>query len=244
MSSKSTRADRRRNRNADLDSKQTRLQTSKSDYGGQIQRLQPKTLNQARLIKSIKQNHVTIASGRPGTGKTLIALHEAMWMLDKGLIDQILYTKPIVDIQDQKGLGFLPGDLNEKVLPLLAPVLDNLEVFIASGKIQYLIAKEQIKFQPLEYIRGRSLRNTFIIADEFQNATIHNAITVISRIEESSKIVMLGDPKQCDMYAKTNALTDAMSRLNGAESVGVVEFSAEDIVRNVFLKDVFDRYDC
>jgi phosphate starvation-inducible PhoH-like protein len=240
MSSRSNRHQRRRKENEVVDSQ---AKTSKSDYGGQIQRLQPKTLNQARLIRSIKQNHVTVAAAPAGCGKTLIALHEAVWMLDKGLIDQILYVKPIVDITDQRGLGFLPGDLDEKVLPLLAPLLDNLEVFVAPGKIQYLLAKETIKFQPLEYIRGRSLRNTFIVADEFQNATIHNALTVISRIEESSRIVMLGDPRQRDNRLTTNALTDAMARLKGATSVGVVQFEKEDIVRNVFLKDVFDRYD-
>lgn len=244
MSSRSNRTNRRRKENEVLESQQTGSKTIKQSFEGQMQRLQPKTLNQARLVRSIKQNHITIASGSAGVGKSLIAIHEAIWMMDRGLIDQILYVKPIVDVQEQKGLGYLPGDLNEKVLPLLAPVLDNLEVFMSSGKIEYLLSKEKIKFQPLEYIRGRSLRNTFIIADEFQNATIHNAITVISRIEESSKVVMIGDPKQCDSYRKVNALSDAMMRLSGANSTGIVEFNKEDVIRNSFMKDVLDRYDC
>lgn len=233
MAAKSNRKCRRREDNEEL----------KNSYSEQILKLQPKTLNQARLIKSIRNNHVTIASGSAGVGKTLMALHEAVWMMEKGVIDQILYTKPIVDIQHQKGLGFLPGDLNEKVLPLLAPLLDNLEVFVKPGKIQYLLDKSKIKYQSLEYIRGRSLRNTFVVADEFQNATIHNAVTVISRLEQSSKIVMIGDPKQRDIILTSNALSDALIRLQNKNSVGIVEFSRDDIVRSVFLKDVLESYD-
>jgi phosphate starvation-inducible PhoH-like protein len=195
------------------------------------------------LIKSIRANHVTVASAPAGCGKTLVALHEAAWMLEKGAIDQILYTKPIINFREQNGLGFLPGDLDEKVLPLLAPLLDNLEVFMKPGKIRYLLDKGKIKYQPMEHIRGRSLRHTFMIADEFQGISVHGAITVISRIEESSKLVMLGDSKQCDLLLPANALDDALTRLKGAQSVGIVEFTSNDIVRNAFLKDVLMRYD-
>lgn len=233
MAAKSNRTRRRRQLNEE----------SSRETSDQVLKLQPKTLNQARLVKSIRNNHVTIASGSAGVGKTLVALHEAVWMMEKGVIDQILYTKPIISFREQNGLGFLPGDLNEKVLPLLAPLLDNLEVFVSPGKIQYLLDKGKIKYQALEYLRGRSLRNTFIVADEFQGISVHGAITVISRIEESSKLVMLGDPKQQDILLPTNALTDALVRLKGVQDVGIIEFSSNDIVRNAFLKTVLSLYD-
>lgn len=133
--------------------------------------------------------------------------------------------------------------VDEKVLPLMFPLLDNLEVFVSSGKIKYMIDKKQIEFQLLEYVRGRSLRNCFVFLDESQNVSPLAALTMISRIEESSKLVIAGDPKQADIKLKSNALEDSIYRLRGAESVGIIQFQKEDIVRSSFLKDVISRYD-
>jgi phosphate starvation-inducible PhoH-like protein len=244
MSSKNNRSQRRQSiRENESNEYENKLKTHQKEFNSQIQRIQPKTKNQARLIESIRDNHVTIAAAKSGCGKTLIALYEAVCMMEKGLIDQILYTKPIVEFREQRSLGFMPGDENEKTLPLLAPVFDNLEVFMSSGKSNYLIEKGKIKYQPLEFIRGRSLRNTVIIFDESQNASIHCALSIISRIEESSKVIMLGDPQQRDILLPQNALSDALVRLRGAESVGVVEFTPKDIIRSAFLKEVLTRYD-
>lgn len=205
--------------------------------------LQVKSQNQAFLRQSIKDNHLTVCSGAAGVGKTLICLNDSYHMMKKGLIDQILYVKPITSAALDSGLGYLPGDLNEKVLPLLAPVLDNLEVFCSKGEAAYLINKGKILFQPLEYLRGRSLRNTFLIFDEAQNASKHVALSVISRIEESSKCVMLGDPSQCDIQLTNNALSDALVRLKNTKSVGIVQFTKNDIIRSAFLKEVLQKYE-
>lgn len=213
------------------------------NFKSQITKLHPKTKNQDRLIQSIKQNHITITSGAAGVGKSIIALHEAVWMLERGIIDKILYTKPTVNFLEQRSIGALPGLYEEKVLPLMFPLLDNLEVFVSSGKIKYMIDKKQIEFQLLEYVRGRSLRNCFVFLDESQNVSPLAALTMISRIEESSKLVIAGDPKQADIKLKSNALEDSIYRLRGAESVGIIQFQKEDIVRSSFLKDVISRYD-
>lgn len=133
--------------------------------------------------------------------------------------------------------------IEEKLLPLMFPLLDNLEVFVSSGKIKYMLDKKQIEFQLLEYVRGRSLRNTFVICDEFQSVSPLGALTMISRIESTSKLVILGDPKQADIKLKSNALEDSIYRLKGAQSTGIIQFSKEDIVRSSFLKDVISRYD-
>jgi phosphate starvation-inducible PhoH-like protein len=235
--SNSSRANRSKRR------KESQEFNNSQNLSNQIQKLYPKTKNQDRLIGSIKQNHISIASGPAGVGKSLIALHEAIWLLEKGIIDKILYTKPTVNFLEQKGIGFIPGPIEEKLLPLMFPLLDNLEVFVSSGKIKYMLDKKQIEFQLLEYVRGRSLRNTFVICDEFQSVSPLGALTMISRIESTSKLVILGDPKQADIKLKSNALEDSIYRLKGAQSTGIIQFSKEDIVRSSFLKDVISRYD-
>ena len=143
----------------------------------ELVRLFAKTENQQRLIDSIAKYPITLCQGAAGVGKTLIALHEAYWLFDKGKISKILYVKPIVDFSEQKSLGFLPGTIDEKVAPLLYPVIDNLSVFMSDAKAKYVIDKKIIEFVPLEFLRGRSLRDTVVIGDEFQNANPHCFLT-------------------------------------------------------------------
>lgn len=207
----------------------------------ELVRLFAKTENQQRLIDSIAKYPITLCQGAAGVGKTLIALHEAYWLFDKGKISKILYVKPIVDFSEQKSLGFLPGTIDEKVAPLLYPVIDNLSVFMSDAKAKYVIDKKIIEFVPLEFLRGRSLRDTVIIGDEFQNANPHCFLTLISRIEESSKAILLGDSCQKDA-GSVDGLQDAFKRLANCPYVGRVNFTSDDITRSSFLKDVIRRY--
>lgn len=209
----------------------------------EISRLYPRTESQGFLMDSIEQYPITIAAGAAGVGKTLIALHSAVWMLNNRGIDKILYLKPNVDFSGERGLGFLPGDLDEKIAPLLYPVLDNLEVFVTPGKRNYLLDKKQIECFLLEYLRGRSLRNTFVIFDEAQNTTKNGILTAISRLEDTSKLVICGDPTQQDTETRDNGLADALKRLQGLEQVGIVKFNSDDIVRNSFLRNVIERFE-
>jgi phosphate starvation-inducible protein PhoH and related proteins len=209
----------------------------------EITRLFAKNNHQQDLINSINKNAITIAVAPAGCGKTLLALHEGVWMLEAGVIDKIIYVKPVVDFAGDKGIGFLPGTVDEKIAPLLLPVLDNISVFTSPGKARYLLDKKQIEYQLLEYVRGRSLRKTLVIADEMQNSNKHTALTLISRLENSSKLVMLGDPRQSDIGLKDNAITDAKHRLKNLSDVGIIEFNTNDIVRSSFLKHIIARYD-
>lgn len=209
-----------------------------------IVRVFPKTDNQQLLMESIQDNPITIASGCAGTGKTLISLHEAVQMHHKRQVEKILYIKPNIQITYDKGVGFLPGTVEEKLDPLLAPIKDNLEVFCSKGKAKQMIDNKDIEVQLLEYIRGRSLRNTFVIVDETQNLASAGVLTVLSRAEKSTKVVLLGDPAQKDSYNKVdNGLVDAIRRLSRLEHiVGTILFTSDDIQRSPYLKEVIDAY--
>ena len=208
----------------------------------ELQKLHPMTHPQEELIESIHSNPVTIAYGSPGTGKTLLALHEFIWLLHWGKTDKVLYLKPNTPVG--KSIGYLPGTVEEKLDPLLYPVKDNLSNFCSDGKSDIMIRKKQIEAFPLEYVRGRSIRDTCVILDEAQNCTSTEVKTVISRIGEGSKLVITGDAKQRDTkYEGKSGLEDAVRRLRGLPIVGLIEFFPEDVVRTGWLKDVLRRYE-
>lgn len=203
----------------------------------------PRNENQEIMMELIREKPITIANGASGVGKSCIALHEAVHLMQKREIDKILYIKPNVDFgKYERGIGFLKGEMDEKLLPLLYPVIDNLSVFCTPGKAQYMLDKKQIEIGLLEYLRGRSLRRTFVLVDEVQNTTPHALLTVITRLGEGSKLVAIGDTMQCDIGLQNNALEDALTRLKGIPEVGIVEFSAADIVRNTYLHKIIHRY--
>ena len=210
-----------------------------------IIKLYPRTPNQERLVNSIHNNPITIASGPAGTGKTVMALHSAVQLFHKREVSKILYLKPNVDVAYDRGVGFLPGTIEEKLSPLLAPVRDNLEVFVSAGRANQMINNKDIDIQLMEYIRGRSLRDTFVILDEAQNTTAEGVLTVISRLEESSILVITGDSRQKDTKKGIqNGLLDAVNRLSRMpDIVGIIEFTKDDCQRSGYLKDVLEAYD-
>lgn len=208
----------------------------------EISRLHPMTESQGFLIDSIRENTVTIASGAAGVGKTLLALHSAVWMHHRGDVDKILYVKPNIDNYGEKELPTLPGELDEKLAPLLFPVIDNLAVFCTDGKAKSLIHQKKIEGTLLGYMRGRSLNRTFVILDEAQNTTPHWVKTMISRIGQDSKLVILGDPSQKDTGGFENGILDATNRLKGLDNVGMIFFNHQDNVRNPDLIELLERY--
>lgn len=202
-----------------------------------------KTENQVLLTESIHKNLITIASGQAGVGKSLISLYEGAKSISWNRYDSIIYIKSINDFKGQKSLGFLPGSLDEKIQPLLAPVRDNMQVFMHEGKVEEWIRKGKVVFQPLEYIRGRSIRDCFVILDEAQNLDKHAILTVMSRMEESSKLVILGDPQQSDIKNQSkDGLTDCIERMQSASYVGYIEFTGEDCQRSRYAQDIHRRY--
>jgi phosphate starvation-inducible PhoH-like protein len=204
------------------------------------------TWRQEELWNSFKRNTVTIGFGAAGTGKTLIALHYGLFGIAQGQFDKVYYVRSDVGVEFQRGRGALPGDLSEKIAPLIAPVLDNLPCIMRSqGAAEYLLNKKIIEPVLLEDIRGRSLNNAFIIVDESQNFLPSHCKTVLSRVGKDSKICLIGDTKQTDLevFRRENGLVDAIHRLRNLSEVGVVEFDKEDIVRNSVIAHILDRYD-
>ncbi len=204
------------------------------------------TWRQEDLWNTFKRNTVTLAHGCAGTGKTLLALHYGLYGIASGDFDKVYYVRSDVGVEYQRGRGALPGDLSEKIAPLIAPVLDNLPCIMRShGAAEYLLNKKIIEPVLLEDIRGRSLNEAFIIVDEAQNFLPSHIKTCLSRVGKDSKICLIGDTKQTDLevFRRENGLVDAIHRLRQLSEVGVVEFQKEDIVRNSVIAHILDRYD-
>lgn len=204
------------------------------------------TWKQEEFWNTLKKNTVTLAHGAAGTGKTLIALHYGLYGVAEGLFDKVYYVRSDVGVELQRGRGALPGDLSEKIAPLVAPIFDNLPCIMRSqGAAEYLLNKKIIEPTLLEDIRGRSLNNAFIIVDESQNFLPSHCKTVLTRVGKDSKICLIGDTKQTDLevFRRENGLLDAVHRLKNLQEVGIVHFEKSDIVRNSIISHILDRYD-
>lgn len=207
--------------------------------------LKPKNFAQKNLQESMAHNIVSIASGCAGTGKTLIALNYGIHMLTEKLVKKVIYIRPDTGTDYQRGRGALKGDLKEKSLPLLGPVLDNIGIFLNQGHIEYILKKELLEYIYLEDVRGRSFNDTFVIFDEAQNSTQLQVKTLLTRIGSGSKIVICGDTLQVDVrdLRPKNGLSDAIDRLGDIKNVGITQFTRDDIVRSSVIRYVLDRYD-
>lgn len=210
---------------------------------------QPRTISpmnesQLNALNSLRSNTLSILTGPPGTAKTLLSVYVGCELLHKRQIDKIYYVKPIVETPGEQGLGFLPGDLGEKIEPHIGPLRDSLSVFMSKGKIDYLLSKKTIEFMPIEHLRGRSLDRCMVIADEMQNATTHSVMTILTRVGSNSKISLLGDVVQRDLANRfgKDGLSDAARRLSKLDSVGHINFGFNDIVRSGFVRDVIGAY--
>jgi len=206
--------------------------------------LLPRNPNQVDAMRYLRTKTLTLLSGPPGTAKTLLATYIACEKLAKREIDKIYYVKPVVDVPGEQGLGFLPGNLDEKVAPHVAPIRDALEVFMPKGKAEYMLAKKHVEFLPIDHLRGRSLHRCVVIADEMQNATTHSLLTILTRLGEGSSIAVLGDVVQRDLGNRfgKDGLSDALNRLRFLPEVGHVEFGFEDIERSPFVRSVIKAY--
>ena len=220
---------------------------AKSKYSGrdaEYRYLTPRTHNQRMLVESIRENTVTLVTGYPGTGKTLLSLQAGLFMLKEGEIDKIYYVRndPLNKL-GSKGKGYLPGNAQEKMAPLLGPIMDNIYQVCNKGKADYIIANNQIEGLMFEDLRGRSFQRSFIISDETQNVPPIGVYTVLTRIGAGTKLVLLGDGGQKDSMDRfSDGLTDAWKRLDNVTDVGKVSLGINDIFRNKLIKDIVKSY--
>lgn len=215
-----------------------------------------KNKKQKDLYDTILENRITFVRGSAGTGKTIISLMAGLECLkNKSMnIGQIVLTKPIVEITSQRGLGALPGDINEKTLAYYTHFYDNLSKLIGSYQTKYLKENNFIKETVLNYLRGSTFGQytsdgksigSFCIFDESQNCTVTEMKTFISRMGENSKLVILGDTDQIDlklMKGEKCGLEDAIERLKDLPGIGFIEFTEDEIVRDPFLVEIMKRY--
>ena len=204
-----------------------------------------RTENQGRLRESIRSNEITIVSGLPGTGKTYIACAEALKLIKtKPKYKKILLVKSVTQLKGEE-LGHLPGDLNEKFDPFLGSFIDNFEKIIGESLTKKLRELGIINIQPLAFVRGRSIDNTIIVVDEAQNITLDNMRTLMTRIGDNSKMIILGDVKQKDLRnKKDSSLEVIIERFNNIENFGCVELrNPEDVVRNPIIKIIEETFD-
>lgn len=201
----------------------------------------PLTDRQADYENAIKTNDVIFGTGPAGTGKTWYAAMMAANALHNKEIEKIVVTRPAVEAGEN--LGFLPGEQEEKYEPYFRPVREALEEFFGESHAAYLIDNKVIEARPLAYIRGATIKNTWLIADEMQNATTNQTLMLLTRIGEGSKFIINGDPAQDDLpYRVQSGLIDAVKRLSKIKRIQSVTFTAADIVRHGLIQEIIEAY--
>ena len=201
-----------------------------------------KTVGQKKYVEAIKKNTVVFGVGPAGTGKTYLAVAMAVTAFKAHEIEKIILTRPAVEAGEK--LGFLPGDLQNKVDPYLRPLYDALQEMFGLETYQKLLEKGAIEIAPLAYMRGRTLSNAFIILDEAQNTTKEQMKMFLTRMGESSKMVITGDVTQIDLpEGKRSGLIHAVSILKNIEGVETVTLTHKDVVRHALVMEIIKAYD-
>lgn len=204
--------------------------------------VKPKTLGQKNYCKAIKKNTVTIGIGPAGTGKTYLAVAMAVSAFRAGEVDRIILTRPAVEAGEK--LGFLPGDLQQKVDPYLRPLVDALFDMLSPEIYQRHMERGEIEIAPLAYMRGRTLDNSFIILDEAQNTTSEQMKMFLTRLGFNSKMVITGDITQIDLpVGKYSGLKEAYKILRSIEDIALVKFTGRDVVRHKLVQDIIKAYE-
>jgi len=200
-----------------------------------------KNINQFKYLETIDESTVTFGIGPAGTGKTFLAVASAVKMYSENSIKKIVLTRPAVEAGER--LGYLPGDLSQKIDPYLVPLFDSLEYFFGNETLQHLIEKRNIEIVPLAYMRGRTLNNACIILDEAQNATMSQIKMFLTRLGENSKMIITGDETQIDLHNKTfSGLKKTRKTLSSIDEVSVLEFENADIVRNKIVSKILEVF--
>ena len=201
----------------------------------------PRSEKQKKYVRSLKQSEVIISTGPAGTGKTFLAVAVALTMLLEKKIERIILSRPAVEAGER--LGFLPGDMREKVDPYLRPLYDSLYDLLDFEKIQKKIEVGDIEIAPLAFMRGRTLKNSFAILDEAQNATDTQIKMFLTRIGENSKIVINGDPTQIDLPNKSlSGLNRSKKLLGHLKEISIVDFDHKDVVRHPLVSKIVKAY--
>ena len=202
----------------------------------------PRTENQLHLVKSYRENDMVFAVGPAGSGKTYTAIALAVRALKNKEVKRIILTRPAVEAGER--LGFLPGDLKEKLDPYLQPLYDALNDMIPPAKLQKFLEEGVVQIAPLAYMRGRTLDNAFVILDEAQNTTLPQIKMFLTRMGRNAKFIVTGDLTQVDLPRKSDSgLGSALELLSGVDGIGIVRFSGKDIIRHALVSRIVKAFD-
>ncbi len=205
-------------------------------------RILARTPMQASYIQAMKKNKLVFGVGPAGTGKTYLAIARAVEMLEHNVVERIILTRPAIEAGER--IGFLPGEMKEKMDPFMRPLYDALQDTMAPEKLQKLMATDEVEIAPLAFMRGRTLSNAFIILDEGQNATRNQMKMFLTRIGENSHAVVTGDPSQVDLPThEKSGLVEALSILTDVEDIGITTFTHKDVVRSDLVIKIVKAYE-
>lgn len=211
-------------------------------YGNNGNLVRARTENQQKMVSNSEENDILFAIGPAGTGKTYTAVALAVRALKNKSVKKIILTRPAVEAGEN--LGFLPGDLKEKIDPYLRPLYDALDDMIPADKLAYYMQNRVIEVAPLAYMRGRTLDNAFMILDEAQNATVLQLKMFLTRIGPSAQCIITGDMTQIDLPKnQQSGLKKTMQLLEGIKGIGMVHLSGEDVVRHRLVKEIIKAFD-
>ena len=202
----------------------------------------PRSVVQTQYMEALARDDMIFALGPAGTGKTYLAVAQAVQMLITGQVERLILSRPAVEAGER--LGFLPGDMKEKVDPYMQPLYDALNDFVPPKQVQKLIEERQIEIAPLAFMRGRTLANAFVVLDEAQNATTMQMKMFLTRLGEGSRMAVTGDTTQIDLpRGVTSGLIEAERILRDVPGIGFTHFSAEDVVRHPLVARIIRAYD-
>ena len=209
---------------------------------GAKQKIYPRTNGQAKLVDVMRKNDLVFASGPAGSGKTFIAIAEALSLLLSHRVDSLILTRPVVEAGEN--LGFLPGSLEEKINPYLRPLFDAMNICLSRDVVQRLIQTGVVEIAPLAYMRGRTLSSCAVILDEAQNTTSEQMKMFLTRMGEGTKLFITGDETQVDLpKRKTSGFSQAQKILFGVQGIGFVKLTDEDVVRSELVRKIVRAYE-
>src|SRR5829696_7558881 len=227
---------------AEIEDKSLSLWREDAGFRTRKRRIAPRSAAQAAYVKAMREHELVFGLGPAGTGKTYLAVAAAIDLLMAGKVERIILSRPAVEAGER--LGFLPGDLREKVDPYLRPIFDALGDMMPTDQLQKRLASGEIEVAPIAFMRGRTLAHAFVILDEAQNTTPVQMKMFLTRLGEGSRMVVTGDPTQVDLPAGSRSgLADALEALRGLEDVGVVRFTEKDVVRHRLVARIVGAYE-